>query len=107
MNKYVLLENYGSNGGKLGISANVFKFAGIKAISKIRVINKKNLNEQVAVSIKNNTIFYKISVTVKKGINLQTIKDKIEENVSNNLLLICDGIPAQINVKVSERDLSL
>ena len=103
MANYVQLEHYNSNVGQLGISTKVYEFIAEKNIKKVKEILKRDKNNSINVSIKDNTVVYKIYVAVKKGTNVEYVKDTLEENIKNTLLLLCDTDNADINIKVVER----
>lgn len=104
MGKYVLLEHYNANGGKLGISSEVFSEIAAQCIRETKnVIRDKN--NYVQVAIRNNTVYLKILVTVKMGINTENIKEEIEEKINNSLLLICETVPVDINIRVVSKEL--
>ena len=104
MGQYVLLEHYNANGGKLGISSEVFSEIAAQCIRETKnVIRDKN--NYVQVAIRNNTVYLKILVTVKMGINTENIKEEIEEKINNSLLLICETVPVDINIRVASKEL--
>lgn len=104
MGQYVLLEHYNANGGKLGISSEVFSEIAAQCIRETKnVIRDKN--NYVQVAIRNNTVYLKILVTVKMGINTENIKEEIEEKINNSLLLICETVPVDINIRVVSKEL--
>ena len=105
MTNYLLLENYHVSEGNLGISTNVFKFLAEKNINSIKEINKKDPFSSIYISIKNNVVVYKVNLSVKKGINPETICEKVKQEIKNSLLMLCDSIPIQTHVKVVEKEI--
>lgn len=102
MANYVLLEHYGANGGKLGLSTKVFTEVANHVVKSIKEI-VRDKNTIVTAQIKNNTVNYKIVVYVKKGINVDNIKETLEEKITNSLLLTCETVPVEMNIKVVEK----
>ena len=39
------------------------------------------------------------------GINPETIKEEIEEKITNSLLLICETVPVDMSIKVVSKEL--
>ncbi len=102
MANYVLLEHYSANGGKLGLSSKVFTEVANHAVKSIKEI-VRDKNTIVSAQIKNNTVNYKIVVYVKKGTNIDNIKETLEERITNSLLLTCETVPVEMNIKVVEK----
>lgn len=104
MGQYILLEHYNANGGKLGISSTVFTEIAAQCIRETKNVIRDKNNYCVA-TIRNNTVYLRILVTVKMGINTEKIKEEIEEKINNNLLLICETVPVDVNIKVVSKEL--
>ncbi len=103
MSQYVLLEHFNANGGKLGISSKVFTEIATQCIKETKNIIRDK-NNYVQVIIRNNTVYLKIQVTVKLGYNTEKIKEEIEERINNSLLLICETVPVDMNIKVISKE---
>ena len=104
MGQYVLLEHFNANGGKLGISSNVFTEIAAQCIREAKNIIRDK-NNFCVTTIRNTTVNLKILVTVKLGINPETIKEEIEEKITNSLLLICETVPVDMSIKVVSKEL--
>ena len=104
MARYIYFEHYSADGGKLGLSDKVFSQLAKHSIKTIKEI-VRDKNTIVQAAIKNNTVNYKIVVYVKKGINKDIIKDKLEERITNSLLLTCETVPVEMNIKVVEKSI--
>lgn len=104
MANYVLLEHYNANGGKLGISYKVFAKLAEKCIEDMKEIQDDKANI-VNISIRNNTVTYRIVVSVKPGVDTEKVKNELEDKINNSLLLTCETVPFQMNIKVIEKAL--
>lgn len=109
MANYVYLNNY-SKQGKLGISKDVFTQLVNEVISKIdgvttaKKLSKKNhifhLNKPVRIDIRHDIVHVRISIDVAKGNDLQKVINRIQKDVVNNLLVLTEQVPFDVQVKV-------
>ena len=104
MAKYIFLENYSSKVGCLGLSKNVFKFIGIKSVKDFRDVLLDDDRNNIHISFRNNVVTYKIILGVKKGTNLNSVKESLTNTINNNLLLVSDQFPVQTNIKLIEKE---
>ena len=75
MARYIYLEHYSADGGKLGLSDKVFSQLAKHSIKTIKEI-VRDKNTIVQAAIKNNTVNYKIVVYVKKGARYYSMRLK-------------------------------
>ena len=102
MPSYVYLQHYTSQ-GDLGISRNVFVTLGQHVISYIREHNKGKfkISDYLDVNIRSNKVIYKFYVTKKSSVDSKFIDKSITNYINTNLLLICEIIPFEINIKIT------
>ena len=109
MAEYVIFNSNTKN-GELGISYRVFDslvtstLANIKGIARSSKHLKKNqyfrLNRPVQTRIVRDIVHILIFVDVVKDNNIATVVSKIQEEVTNSLMLITEQVPVNIQVKV-------
>ncbi|MFA7221920.1 MAG: hypothetical protein WC148_00090 [Bacilli bacterium] len=105
MPSYVYLQHYTSQ-GDLGISRDVFVTLGTHVVSYIREKNDKNftISDNVDVTIRANKVIYKFYVTKKNNIDAKYIEKSISDYINRNLLMICEVVPFEINIKITSSD---
>ena len=102
MDGYIVLPTFNENLGVLGISQNVFKHLAHQSIKNFKeIIRIKDLNI-VTIATKNDTIVYRMILNVKKGINKDSIKEAVINDVTNRVQGVADGIPLEFHIKVIE-----
>jgi hypothetical protein len=105
MPSYVYLQHYTSQ-GDLGISRDVFVTLGQHVVSYIKEKNDKDftISDYVDVSIRSNRVIYKFYVTKKSTVDSKYIEKSIKDYINTNLLMICEVIPFEINIKITVDD---
>ncbi len=105
MPSYVYLQHYTSQ-GDLGISRDVFVTLGQHVVSYIREKNDKGfkISDNVDVTIRSNRVIYKFYVTKKTSIDAKYIEKSITDYINSNLLMICEVVPFEINVKITSEE---
>jgi len=107
MENYIIL-NKNSSSGNLFLSKKVFYTLGINSLNSVRAVisktNKKgiDLNNSVIVSIKNNSVKYRFNVTIRKDVDENSIKNSIVDIITTNLLIYCEIVPFDIDIKVKK-----
>lgn len=104
MTKYVYLHNFRKANVKLGISTKVFEHIGERCLKNIPEILVKDSATLVTISVRNNTVVYKINIAIKKNINKEAIKEQIEDNLTNTMNFICDSMPFETHIKIVEKN---
>lgn len=105
MTKYLYLENFRKPSVRLGISTKVFQFIGQKSIKNIKEIIANDPSTQIAISVRNNVVVYKINVAVKKNTNKDAIKEQINDYLYQTMNFICDSLSYESHIKVSEKNI--
>lgn len=102
MASYIYLENYNKK-GLLGVSLNVFKIIGEKALKQIKELNIKDEEfiNKVDVSVKDNKARFKITAFAYKQYEKEDLTSIIKDAIENNLLSLCEAVPFEISIKVS------
>lgn len=106
MPSYVYLQHYTSQ-GDLGISRDVFVTLGQHVVSYIREKNEDKgfkISDNVDVIIRSNRVIYKFYVTKKTSIDAKYIEKSITDYINSNLLMICEVVPFEINVKITSEE---
>ncbi|MGP1414046.1 MAG: hypothetical protein ACTTID_02855 [Bacillales bacterium] len=105
MPSYLYLQHYTSQ-GDLGISKKVFTTLGEHVIDYIRSKNKNKdftIDDKVDVSIKTNRVIYKFYITNKGESDTKFIEKSINDYINTNLLMICEVVPFEINIKITNQ----
>lgn len=105
MQSYIYLNKF-NNIGDLCLSKKVFVSLGLHALDSIKEVikrtNKKgiNLNDEVNVTIKDNRVYYRFNVDINANVNEEYVKNSIEDIVTTDLLIMCDIVPIDIEIKI-------
>ena len=102
MTKYIYINNNRKSNLLLGISTKVFEFIGKKALSKIDSL-ANNSEQLVTVATRNNTVVYKITVNVQKGVDKSALKEKINNELANSMDLLFDSLSFDTLIKINEK----
>lgn len=106
MKNYVSLERFSRTIGDVGLSKDVFMSLGTHAIESVKNVMKLtnktgiNLQDDVAVTIRNNRVTYKFDVEIEEGVDEEMVKNSITDIVTTNLLMICDAVPFDIETRI-------
>src|SRR5574344_494793 len=107
MADYIYLQNY-SRKGDMGISRRVFEMIATEATNRVNgatVSNAKNgvfkVSHPITCIFKDGKVIINIHVTIKRGIKVNDVCLKIQEEVANSLMVMCEVIPFNINIKVA------
>lgn len=107
MQNYVYIQHYTSL-GDLGISRDVFVTLGNHVIEHVRNKNKDItdfvISDEVDVNIRNNRVIYTFFITKQPKFNIKSIEKCISDYVNNNLLMICEVVPFEVTLKISNFD---
>ena len=59
-----------------------------------------HLNKPVRIDIRHDIVHVRISIDVAKGNDLQKVINRIQKDVVNNLLVLTEQVPFDVQVKV-------
>ncbi len=109
MADYLYIENY-SKLGKMGISRRVFETIAQKATNTVEgaYVSKNSRNASIfsvkhAISCvfrKNGKVDIKVPVSIKKGYDVTEISTKIQQEIANAMMSMCEVVPFNITVTV-------
>lgn len=103
MTRYVYLNNIRKSTVRLGISTKVFTFIANKALKNVKGILLEDDDSNVSIGLKNNVVVFKINAVILKGSNKEQIKSEINEYITNTMNFICDSMPFEITIKLTEK----
>lgn len=108
--KYFNIKNYSTN-GELAISRHVFETIASIAIKRVKEAKLYKGKEKgktfgtyhpVTCSIrKDNRVEVKVDISVKKGANVKTTCEKIQDEISQSLMLACETVPFSVKINVA------
>ncbi len=105
MANYVYLNRYNST-GNLALSKRVFLSLGEHALINAKKIFEQKQEENVEikdtikVDLKDDLVAYRFYVETKNGVDNEAIKENIHDIITTSLMMVCDVIPFDIDIKV-------
>jgi predicted small metal-binding protein len=102
MDGYIVLPTFNENLGVLGLSKNIFGYIATQSIKSFKeIIRRKDFNI-VTVTTRDETVVFRMLINVKKGINKDSIKEELINDITSRIEVIADGLPLEFHIKVIE-----